>query len=286
MLDLKEFHQILLEILIEFDRICRENKLKYSLAYGTLLGAVRHKGFIPWDDDVDVLMPREDFEKFCHLGKEEISNKFFLQTNETEKEYPYNIARLRKNNTTMIYEKWQRAGFHQGIYIDIYPCDKIPDNKLSKFIQKWLIVFLTPIRIAENKEVFLKCGLNINLKIKKVMYYFLKKFSSPKFKYFEKQIITKYNDRNESNVGIICEGLTLLRKSKDMDPFPSSFLNNYIELEFENQKFICVKQYKELLELWYGNYKKLPPESERKMYHHPKYYDVKIGYENFVNKDI
>ena len=103
MVDLKEFHKVLLDILLEFDRVCRDNDIQYSLAYGTMLGAIRHKGFIPWDDDVDVVMDRKNYNRFCEVCPKSLRDGYFFQSKDTEPLYPYNISRLRKNNTAIIF---------------------------------------------------------------------------------------------------------------------------------------------------------------------------------------
>ena len=96
-----------LEILKEFDRICKKNNLSYSLNSGTMLGAIRHKGFIPWDDDIDVMMPAKDYKKLCKIAPKQLDSKFFLQTSYTDNWYP-SIAKIRMNGTTAIEEGFEK----------------------------------------------------------------------------------------------------------------------------------------------------------------------------------
>ena len=124
-----------LYILKEFDRICQENGLKYSLIYGTLLGAVRHGGFIPWDDDVDVCMLREDYEKFCKIAPKRLPEDLFYQSHETEREYFQLFDKIRLNNTIFKEKYYAQYHIHHGIYIDIFPCDKIPQNMFKRKLQ-------------------------------------------------------------------------------------------------------------------------------------------------------
>lgn len=282
---LEEFHSVLFEIMEEFQRVCEKHDIKYSIAYGTLIGAVRHQGFIPWDDDVDIIMSREELEKFCKIYEKEGNKKFFLQTKYTDENYPYNVVRLRKNGTAMIYETWEKAGFHQGIYIDIFPIDHIPDNKVKWFFQKWSIIFLTPIRISQNKEIFIKGGASVNGKIKRMIYPFTKLFPKKGCQKLEDKIIKKYNVCKTKKVGIICEGQPLLNLTGSMQPFDSKFMDEYIEINFNGKKFMCIKEYDKLLKLHYGNYMLMPPEKDRHMYHNPKYFSTTVNYLEFLDSE-
>lgn len=115
-----------LEILKEFVRICEEHGLRYYLVGGTLLGAVRHKGFIPWDDDIDVAMPREDYDRFAKIAPQELGSQYFYQCPDTDPYYFLTYAKVRKNGTAVYEERFKKAKFHKGIFIDIFPLDFCP----------------------------------------------------------------------------------------------------------------------------------------------------------------
>ena len=116
--------KIMLDILSEIHRICVENHLTYWLEAGTLLGAIRHKGFIPWDDDCDVSMPRKDYEKFLERAQSQLPETMFLQTKETDKEYPLPWAKVRKNGTLLIETgETGKENYHHGIFVDVFPYD-------------------------------------------------------------------------------------------------------------------------------------------------------------------
>lgn len=139
----KQLWAMELEMIEEFQRICARNGLTYYAVGGTLLGAVRHGGFIPWDDDVDLAMPREDFEKFIAAAKNELNEKYFLQTPDTDPGYYYGHLKIRMNGTTCIRRsEWpHRMPFHQGAFIDVFPLDAVPDGERAMRRHKRLVRF-------------------------------------------------------------------------------------------------------------------------------------------------
>ncbi|MCL2016586.1 MAG: LicD family protein [Defluviitaleaceae bacterium] len=142
---LDKLHNIQMEMVDEFIEICDKHNLKYYLYGGTLLGAVRHGGFIPWDDDIDIVMLRDDYEKFAELCKTELdTEKYFFQTCFNDTNYPMLFGKIRMNNTAVCEKKWETFEMHKGIYIDILPLDNFPDSgRLAKRLLKrfaWLNV--------------------------------------------------------------------------------------------------------------------------------------------------
>ena len=280
-MDLNDLHSQLLDILLEFDRICRCNDIKYSIAFGTLLGAVRHKGFIPWDDDVDVMLDRENYEKFRIACENSSSPTYFFQSKQTEKNYYYNVSRLRKNNTAMIYEEWKKAGFHLGIYIDICPVDKIADSWIARRIQYFFIIINTVVRLSQNKELFMNSGGRFSGFVKGVLYAFTRLMPKGLCDRIETYFITKYNNSPCKMAGIICDGGVLLNTPRDMLPFESRLMSAYKDIEFEKHNLMCVKDTDAILKHWYGDYMKLPPENERVLTHSPLVYDTENSYEKY-----
>lgn len=120
-------------MLKEFIEICEKLGLRYYALYGTLLGAVRHQGFIPWDDDIDVGMMREDYEVFVREGQKYLSEHLFLQTYESDPEYISGYAKIRDNNTTFIETSVKSRKMNHGIFIDIFPLDSFSDKNLYWF---------------------------------------------------------------------------------------------------------------------------------------------------------
>ena len=140
-MDLKEAQLKMLDILNAFDAICKENSLTYWLDHGTLLGAVREGGFIPWDDDLDVSMPREDYERFLKIAPNILPKNLFLQTKRSDPKVPIHYAKLRERGTLYVdtWEVGKKIRYHQGIFIDIFPVNRI-DKKRLKAYRRWMQV--------------------------------------------------------------------------------------------------------------------------------------------------
>lgn len=124
---IKQVQAIELEILLEVDRICRKHRISYFLDSGTALGAVRHKGFIPWDDDIDIGMLRDDYERFLSVAQEEMGQDYFLQTYRTDGT-PIMFAKVRKTGTTFVEFRLRKFPINHGLFIDIFPYDYLPQE--------------------------------------------------------------------------------------------------------------------------------------------------------------
>ena len=130
---IQKIQAVCLELIKEIDRICRKNKIQYTLDGGTLLGAVRHGGFIPWDDDADIAFKRTEYEKFFEACKKDLNtNKFFLQEHRTDSEYPWGYSKLRMNGTKLVQIGQEHLKFNDGIFIDLFIYDNVPDSYISR----------------------------------------------------------------------------------------------------------------------------------------------------------
>ncbi len=246
-ISLVEAKKIMLDILIEFDQICKKNNLTYWLDAGTLLGAIRHKGFIPWDDDIDVAMPRNDYNKFLKIYKKDLSSHLFLQTRESDPEFSLYYAKIRNTNTLFIekQEKERNIKYNQGIFIDIFPVNYINTkiNHIYPFLRR-LGSFFT-----ENR-------------------FYIKYFNLDLYKYYIK-IFNKLHDQKNNFIRKGPEITSRLKNIEKKDIFP---LN---EVGFENLTFPAPYNYDKYLEEIYGDYMTLLPLEQREKYiHHHKIYIV------------
>ena len=126
---MNDLQKVEFDILKAFLEVCERLNLKYYLVCGTALGAVKYQGFIPWDDDVDVALPREDYEIFCKKAGELLPKGFFLQTYKTDKAYPAIFAKIRNSNTTFFEKTIEKLPINHGVYIDVFPLDGYPEDK-------------------------------------------------------------------------------------------------------------------------------------------------------------
>lgn len=247
------------EILEYIDQICRKNDIKYSLYAGTLLGAVRHKGFIPWDDDLDICMPREDYNRFVELWSTIDTDKYFLQSKDNTPEFTQDFVKVRKYNTNFLQEYDVGKNYHSGIFIDIFPVDRIPNNKMIKKIF-YIKVMLYQLMIRE----FVPSESSKVVQLASA--FILKIVSRNRRANFRNKLLrslTKYNQKYNYPI-VMFETVNTMKQSYDSD-----LLDKYIEIEFEGKQFWVFSKWESYLKEKYGNYMQLPPEEEREWRHKP-----------------
>lgn len=257
----KKIQKYELEILTEFDRVARKNNLKYMLVGGTLLGAIRHKGFIPWDDDIDIGMPRKDFEVFKKIWKKEVNTKkFFYQDMDNTENYGMIFGKLKMKDTLLVEKTNNINKEDQAFWIDIFPFDKINSNykKAKRDLLKGYILKLVYYLKCKNKLIehtfIRKCAAFI-LKFMSLFY------SKERCKYKLNKLYHKY-DSNKKYKIVSYGGTYIFKEICDINYF-----DNLIEGEFENRKFLIPKEYDKYLTDIYGDYMKLPPVEKRKSHH-------------------
>lgn len=255
--NVKAKQEILLSILVEFADICEKNNLTYFLGGGTLLGAVRHKGFIPWDDDIDVFMPRKDYEKLYQIWDEVYTHnkRYTLIRTNKEQNYHFRCMGIADKDTTLIKKYNVNEDIVHGIFIDIMPMDGIP---VGKFAQAKQLVYAVLFNICNVQRVpnFENRAIAFGAKI------FLALIPSKKMRYK----IWKYAEKEMSKYSLYeeeyCKELTTNTKALGRK-LPSSWFRETVYAEFENKNFRIPKYAREYLAAIFGNYMELPPEAER-----------------------
>lgn len=158
--ELRKMQLIQLELLEEVDRICTKYGISYSVEGGTLLGTVRHKGFIPWDDDVDIAMVRSEYIKFCRACEKELDNaKYFFQTHDTDPEYRWGYAKVLKNGTSFVRYGQEHMKMRRGVYVEIFPMDGIPKNFVERKIFNLIRIWCRKIMWSEVGKVSCKSAV-------------------------------------------------------------------------------------------------------------------------------
>ncbi len=257
MVNLSDLQQHVFKILIEYDRICRIYGLCYSLEGGTLLGAVKYKDYVPWDDDIDVIMLREDYDKFLKIAPQELPQHYFLQTYNNVKQFPLNYAKLCSNSSFISNYAYSHLHMNHGLFVDIFPIDNVKLDKLEK--QSKIVSLLTGARTVKLKIKFDgKSSLMKSLCKKIVSVLPLKTINS-----LIDKTCKKYNNIKTDHKYEICN------RNRKFKPLNSEIYEEYIELEFRGKNFFAVKEYDLFLKSRFGeNYmSELPAEEERKPSH-------------------
>lgn len=236
-------------ILINIDNFCRNHSICYSVAYGTLIGAIRHKGFIPWDDDIDIIMKREDYEKFmCSYN-----DPYYELIKENN--VPNHLhSRVADPSLRLEFTNSLRANkiYKSGVWVDVFPIDKVPEDtneywKVKKRIrQLFLIICASEVK-----------GYNW---IQNIAHLLLFPFTGILTRIAQKEA-KKYNGSNSNMGGALCVW------HKNFPPFPLSYMDEYVDVEFEGHSFKAIKQYDAFLRSVYGDYMQLPPENQRIAHH-------------------
>ena len=252
----------MLDILREVKRICNNNNINYFLIGGTLIGAIRHKGYIPWDDDIDIGMIREDYEKFLNICKEQLNPQFKLSTWENETDYPNVYAKIKIKGTTYIERMTQYTKQDKEIFIDVFPFDNSPQSSVIAKLHGGRIAFY-------RRLLAIKCGVDFSGNsslLKRSINSLLKlicSFFSRSHLYEKNNALCKlYNKTDTKYVVNACGSYSYMTER-----VPKELFNSLISTKFECYYFNVPKEYDRYLKHVYGNYMELPPENLRNSRH-------------------
>lgn len=258
----KKIWKIELDLFEKFSEVCTKYGLKYFAFAGTLLGAIRHDGFIPWDDDLDVAMLREDYDVLCTIASQEFKGDFFFQNLETDINYFLGFSRLRYSNSTGIILNKSEHKYNNGIFIDIYVYDKIPDD--DKVLDKLILKIKNKRRIIDN-YYYLSPYLNNSWisNFAKIFFHTYRKFVSREKIVAEYYEVCKLYLRDKTErLGFLCSPELI----KNYIVSQSS-VSELIPHKFEYLDIMIPKNYDELLRKAYGNYMEYPPVEKRGDWH-------------------
>lgn len=253
--ELRAVQLIEVEMLEEIDRICRKCHIRYCISAGTQLGAVRHQGFIPWDDDADIAFLRPEYEKFRKACETELDKeRFYFQDYRNTPGYRWGYGKLRRKGTEFVRLYQEDMPYEQGIFVDIMPYDNVPDNYIFRKIHMF-ICFLY------RKSFWAPLGKYQSKGLERLAYQILDKITDDKLYTSYQQFIEKNNRKKTKRIRIYT-----LPVPGHEGGYPRSCFTNLIRTKFEGLPVMGMKDYDAYLAYKYGEYMKLPPKSKQKVH--------------------
>lgn len=257
--DLRRLQLTLLEMLVEVDRICRKNGIAYTLFMGTLLGAVRHHGFIPWDDDLDVAMDRRNYDAFVEACQRDLDqSRFFLQDHRTDPHYRWGYARIRRENTGFVRLGQEHMKMRTGLFLDVFPIDSVPDGRLLRLMHGWLC-------FALRKTLYADAGRKTGKSAAVRSWYALLNLIPHAWLL---GLLSRLASAKPSRYARI---LSFPLPGRQRDGYPRSWFNTYREVTFEGRHFPAIAEAEAYLAFTYGAYMELPPPEKRTPCHPAAY---------------
>lgn len=253
-LNKEECKKILLDILCDIDAFCKKEGIRYFLWSGTLIGAIRHKGFIPWDDDIDIAMPRSDYERFVRIYNR--GGKYECISPLNRKNYPFFFARVHDNNT--IIDQPENIFNECGLCVDIFPIDGMSDKKIIQFIVLKLSALFNSARWTKNKQ-----KKHIAVKSLKDLFIGVLPFFLSKLPFMAIHKLQNTSTQIFSYEKSPCRALLQFPLFHYGDIHKASTLDQTVKTDFEGMFFDIPSGYDEILRDMYGDYMKLPPEDKR-----------------------
>lgn len=253
-IDFLEQREILINILKYFDEICRNNNINYSLIGGSLIGSIRHKGMIPWDDDIDVILSRDNYFKIIEIIEKDNNSRYKVLTNNNTSDYYFPFAKIIDKKTLVVEPLCLDNISEYGIFIDLFCYNFVPDDKKIKIVKKIKLYN----SMLSRKKLDIK-----NENIKQNVLRFFKNLISKilGYKIINKQLEKIYEKNSQLNSNYVVSNWPIYRIDKEIQKAEN--INEYIDAPFENLTVRIFKNYDEILRTTYGDYMKLPPENER-----------------------
>ena len=256
------------EILNVVQEICETHGLRYSLAYGTLLGAVRHKGFIPWDDDIDIMMPREDYDRLLAIWNDVAPAGYILMNGNTVVDLSDNFSKIVKDKTIFLQREGDRCkDLHKGIFVDIFPADRRAPGKFGRALQYCACA----ANLLYSRGYTSKSGGIIGLAEKVLL--LVPRAYHRNLRSKTQRFVSRWNDCVQSPYIFPC---TIREFGKN---YTADLFDNFDWIEFCGKKYKCTARWDSYLTLCYGDYMQLPPEEDRVWKHHPILIDLNHNYE-------
>lgn len=250
--ELRKMQLIQFSMLSDFDRVCRKHNIKYIIADGTLLGAVRNGGFIPWDDDIDIRMLRSEYDKFAQIANEELDSANFFQSHKTDRGYPWMYGKLRRNGTKAIRAGQEKLHMHSGVFVDIFPMDGLAKNKILRKVQETILLAARKILYSEVAKE--------NAKGKADRFFWKLVNHIPKSVSYRLADIISSLTRSGKNRRVQCYGYHPLPGEKGLK---REWFTRLTEIEFEGKKFYAPGDYDGFLRYYYGEDYMTPPPPEK-----------------------
>ena len=267
----KKVWAVCLELIRQLDEVCKKHSLQYFLIYGSLLGAVRHHGFIPWDDDMDVLMFRDDFEKLSRLGKE-FNYPYFLQNAHTDPGVGSMIMKIRNSNTCQFNKYLCWGGYNSGMALDIFPIDNCVEETAGEEFDEIYKIRYKNILYMKNKSPY-RSQKDIDL----FMQY--QRFE-PEQVFDEIHTIARRHEHQSTSMVWVPLGTTFNDYKKNI--FHKDDFSSVVYLDFEGFKFPCPSNWDRLLKTIYGDYWQLPPIEDRGRWHGSLVFDPDMPYTEYM----
>lgn len=260
--ELRHLQLVLLDCLLEVDRVCRANDIRYVIGFGTLLGAVRHGGFIPWDDDVDVVMTRENYDKFARVADQLNPQICFFQDNATDKEYPWGYGKVRRTGTTYIRHGQEHLKHRSGMMIDIFPMDDLPQTLTG---MRWFYARCVVLRKLTYARVACKSASSA---LARFGFSLMRLVPIRLVHWLARQMQTKHNDQTPNRAHMMFfepDGFRIAGNSPtERYGWDKRWLTELTEYEFEGHKLFGPKDYAACLQWSFGpDFMTPPPTADR-----------------------